>query len=299
MEATRLRTSYENLSVNEVKDLFARDQWVKLDLSQRLNLLQEYSNIRSEKLGMDTYPKVFLDDLKKGLGGYYADNEIHLNINEIESDFRTKISSDGQVENTEILHSNLEAFETICHEHQHAYQDYVVRNKIEKDMQFLKDMKLNDGISMAKDYPYQITSLYIPASLSPLVYRLQPCENDAFLKSELETDRLIEDFNDRIDMQSPENIESIKSYQKVRAITGQEAITRMASLIYGIDNPCQEIRNSLESIKKGNINKLPNNPLEKEVLEASLRTMDLINKNENRLAENLSINANNKLGVNL
>lgn len=299
MELRRPGTIYQGWGIDRIRGLFARDKWLDLNIDQRRDLLQEYANIRTEKLGMDFYPSIHLDDMAEGLGGYYLDGKIHLNINEIENDFASKININGQMENIEIKHSNYEAFETLCHEHQHAYQDFVIRNKIDTDGQFLKEMSLNDGIAMAKDFPYRISSLYISAEANPLVYRLQPCENDAFVKSEMETDRLIENLKDRIDLQSPVNMESIESYQKIRSINGQEVIRNRASLIYGVENPSQEIKESLESIRAGNINKIPCSPLEKDVLDSSLRTLEISNRNENKVGEALGVNKNIKWGLSL
>ena len=299
MELRRPRTIYQGWDLDRIRGLFARDKWLDLNIDQRRDLLQEYANIRTEKMGMDFYPRVHLDDMAEGLGGYYLDGKIHLNINEIENDFASKININGQMENIEIKHSNLEAFETLCHEHQHAYQDFVIRNKIDTDGQFLKEMSLNDGIAMAKDFPYRISSLYISAEANPLVYRLQPCENDAFVKSEMETDRLIENLKDRIDLQSPVNMESIESYQKIRSINGQEVIRNRASLIYGVENPSQEIKESLEAIRAGNVNKIPGSSLEKDVLDSSLRTLEISNRNENKVEEALGVNKNIKWGLSL
>ena len=248
---------------------------------------------------MDFYPSLHLDEMDEGVGGSYLNGEIHMNIEEVANDFRSTLTITGQMENTEIKYSNFEAFETVCHEHQHAYQDFVMRNKIDTDNEFLEDMSVNDGIAMAKNYPYRISSLYISAEANPLVYRLQPCENDAFVKSEMETDRLIEDLKDRIDLQSPANMESIESYQKMRSINGQEVIRNRASLIYGVENPSQVIKESLESIRAGNVNKIPSSPLERDVLDSSLRTVELSNRNENKLEENIKVNKDIKWGLSL
>ena len=299
MELTRPKTIYQGWDIDRLKGLFARENWIGLNLDERRDLLQEYANIRTEKMGMDFYPSLHLDKLDEGVGGYYLDGEIHMNIKEVENDFASKLTITGQMENTEIKHSNFEAFETVCHEHQHAYQDFVMRNKIDTDNEFLEDMSVNDGIAMAKNYPYRISSLYISAEANPLVYRLQPCENDAFVKSEMETDRLIEDLKDRIDLQSPANMESIESYQKMRSINGQEVIRNRASLIYGVENPSQVIKESLESIRDGNVNKIPSSPLERDVLDSSLRTVELSNRNENKLEENIKVNKDIKWGLSL
>lgn len=299
MNLNRPKTIYQGWDIDRLKGIFARDKWIGLNFDQRKDLLQEYANIRTEKMGMDFYPRLHLDKLDEGVGGYYLDGEIHMNIKEVENDFASKLTITGQMENTEIKHSNFEAFETVCHEHQHAYQDFVMRNKIDTDNEFLEDMSVNDGIAMAKNYPYRISSLYISAEANPLVYRLQPCENDAFVKSEMETDRLIEDLKDRIDLQSPANIESIESYQKMRSINGQEVIRNRASLIYGVENPSQVIKESLESIRAGNVNKIPSSPLERDVLDSSLRTVELSNRNENKLEENIKVNKDIKWGLSL
>ena len=299
MNLNRPKTIYQGWDIDRLKGIFARDKWIGLNFDQRKDLLQEYANIRTEKMGMDFYPRLHLDKLDEGVGGYYLDGEIHMNIKEVENDFASKLTITGQMENTEIKHSNFEAFETVCHEHQHAYQDFVMRNKIDTDNEFLEDMSVNDGIAMAKNYPYRISSLYISAEANPLVYRLQPCENDAFVKSEMETDRLIEDLKDRIDLQSPANIESIESYQKMRSINGQEVIRNRASLIYGVENPSQVIKESLESIRAGNVNKIPSSPLERDVLDSSLRTVELSNRNENKLEEKIKVNKDIKWGLSL
>ncbi len=299
MNLNRPKTIYQGWDIDRLKGLFARENWTGLNLDERKDLLQEYANLRTEKMGMDFYPSLHLDEMAKGVGGYYLDGEIHMNIKEVENDFASKLTITGQMENTEIKHSNFESFETVCHEHQHAYQDFVMRNKIDTDNEFLEDMSVNDGIAMAKDYPYRISSLYISAEANPLVYRLQPCENDAFVKSEMETDRLIEDLKDRIDLQSPANIESIEYYQKMRSINGQEVIRNRASLIYGVENPSQVIKEILESIRAGNVNKIPSSPLERDVLDSSLRTVELSNRNENKLEENIKVNKDIKWGLSL
>lgn len=299
MNLNRPKTIYQGWDIDRLKGLFARENWIGLNLDERRDLLQEYANIRTEKMGMDFYPRLHLDKLDEGVGGYYLDGEIHMNIKEVENDFASKLTITGQMENTEIKHSNFEAFETVCHEHQHAYQDFIMRNKIDTDNEFLEDMSVNDGIAMAKDYPYRISSLYISAEANPLVYRLQPCENDAFVKSEMETDSLIEDLKDRIDLQSPANMESIESYQKIRSINGQEVIRNRASFIYGVENPNQVIKESLESIRAGNVNKIPSSPLERDVLDSSLRTVELSNRNENKLEENIKVNKDIKWGLSL
>lgn len=299
MNLNRPKTIYQGWDIDRLKGLFARENWTGLNLDERKDLLQEYANLRTEKMGMDFYPSLHLDEMAKGVGGYYLDGEIHMNIKEVENDFASKLTITGQMENTEIKHSNFEAFETVCHEHQHAYQDFVMRNKIDTDNEFLEDMSVNDGIAMAKDYPYRISSLYISYEANPLVYRLQPCENDAFVKSEMETDSLIEDLKDRIDLQSPANMESIESYQKMRSINGQEVIRNRASLIYGVENPSQVIKESLESIRAGNVNKIPSSPLERDVLDSSLRTVELSNRNENKLEENIKVNKDIKWGLSL
>lgn len=174
-----------------------------------------------------------------------------------------------------------------------------MRNKIDTDNEFLEDMSVNDGIAMAKDYTYRISSLYILAEANPLVYRLQPCENDTFVKSEMETGRLIDEFEDRIDLQSPANRESIESYKKIRSINGQEVIRNRASLIYGVENPSQVIKESLESIRAGNINKVASSPLERDVLDSSLRTLELSNRNENKLEDKIEVNKDIKWGLSL
>lgn len=299
MNLNRPQTIYQGWDIDRLKGLFARENWIGLNLDQRKDLLQEYANIRTEKMGMDFYPSLHLDEMAKGVGGYYLDGEIHMNIKEVENDFKSTLTITGQMENTEIKHSNFEAFETVCHEHQHAYQDFVMKNKIDTDNDFLDDMSVNDGIAMSKDYPYRISSLYISAEANPLVYRLQPCENDAFVKSEMETDRLIEELEDRIDLQSPVNIESIESYQKIRSINGQEAIRNRASLIYGVENPSKVIKESLASIRAGNLNKIPSSPLEKDVLDSSLRTMEISNRQENKLEDKIEINKDIKWGLSL
>lgn len=299
MNLNRPKTIYQGWDIDRLKGLFARENWIGLNLDQRKDLLQEYANIRTEKMGMDFYPSLHLDKMDEGVGGSYLNGKIHMNIEEVANDFRSTLTITGQMENTEIKHSNFEAFETICHEHQHAYQDFVMRNKIDTDGQFLEDMSVNDGIAMAKDYPYRISSLYILAEANPLVYRLQPCENDAYVKSEMETYRLIEELEDRIDLQSPANRESIESYQKMRSINGQEVIRNRASLIYGVENPSQVIKESLESIRAGNINKVPSSPLESDVLDSSLRTLELSNRNENKLEKNIEVNKDIKWGLSL
>lgn len=299
MNLNRPKTIYQGWDIDRLKGLFARENWIGLSLDERKDLLQEYANLRTEKMGMDFYPSLHLDKLAEGVGGYYLDGEIHMNIKEVENDFASKLTITGQMENTEIKHSNFEAFETLCHEHQHAYQDFVMKNKIDTDNEFLEDISVNDGIAMAKDYPYRISSLYISAEANLLVYRLQPCENDAFVKSEMETDRLIEEFEDMIDLQSPANRESIESYQKIRSINGQEIIRNRASLIYGVENPSQVIKESLESVRAGNVNKIPSSPLERDVLDSSLRTLELSNRNENKLEENMEVNKDIKWGLSL
>ena len=66
-----------------------------------------------------------------------------------------------------------------------------------------------------------------------------------------------------------------------------------------MENPSQVIKESLESIRAGNINKVASSPLERDVLDSSLRTLELSNRNENKLEDKIEVNKDIKWGISL
>lgn len=106
MNLNRPKTIYQGWDIDRLKELFARENWIGLNLDQRKDLLQEYANLRTEKMCMDFYPILNLDEMDEVVGGSYLNGEIHMNIEEVANDFRSTLTITGQMENTEIKYSN-------------------------------------------------------------------------------------------------------------------------------------------------------------------------------------------------
>jgi hypothetical protein len=266
-------TLFRDFSDKRLKNLFSKDAWNMLDKYQRLDLLQEVSNRRAEKLKMSYYPRVSFEKMAPATSGQYFDGRIFLNEEKYALD---KVTLEGGKE-IELKDANLDAYETLVHEHQHAFQEECLEGKVEVDPSYLEKLDANRGFLSREENH----SLYIDPKSNYQVYRLQISERDAFRVSENETDSLIESLKEEGKLSLVENQESLKAYQKMRAINGQEALEKETSLIYGQKNPELVVDKSLLDLKNGRLDLGKMTKLERETLEATKNSYKLC------LSENL------------
>lgn len=134
------------------------EKWNKLNLQERLDVLQTVANYEGYKLGICNELNVGATNMIKEKHGYYSDrlHQININVDVI------------------LYNSSWNVLSTLCHEAYHSYQYNMVRalEQVDENNRNLKFLR--DAAAYEKEF-----NEYMPGSVDFEAYYFQQCEVDA------------------------------------------------------------------------------------------------------------------------
>lgn len=164
------RTRYANLTDQELNMVFSTGYWERPDMGfeERLEACQELEMRLADRDG--TIPRTVIgEDMPNRAYGYQQGGIIALNAHVLrDGTFRPSYDEQrmAQADPIPVLAPNWMIYDTVCHEHQHCVQH-------------------DEGRSQG--------SAYIEPSSEYSLYRIQPCEREAFEAGERGTSRALAD----------------------------------------------------------------------------------------------------------
>jgi len=189
----RYITQYDDLTYDEVQELYRQDVWQNLSAEQRYDALQELENRAAEENGISPC-LVRPENMNGAVYGGYCNGEIIINSNLVErGEFvHTYVNEDGVVDTDtyQIEGANAELMDTMYHENFHSYQDNVLSGRVEhhdaEEVQRWRDNSYQEGI-------------YIDNRCGTYddLYRIQDYEKSAFARGEEKTKEAFESMEDK------------------------------------------------------------------------------------------------------
>lgn len=172
----------------EIYSKFRNENWEKMDLSKRLEALQELENL-SASLNHSAPRNVTAKELEGASYGYYDGNGIVVNKHILEKGImvaNVKDENTGKIEQMThpVPDANIQMMDTIFHEDYHSFQEQAVNGEI--PMETLKAM----GITEKTLHNWQSNNSvlnYVDPEVDGVLYRIQGLEQSAFASGEKHT----------------------------------------------------------------------------------------------------------------
>ena len=193
-----IHTQYEQLSDEQLADLFHSSNWNQMNGSQRLAACQEVANRDALAHGMEPR-EVVADDLRGLDFGAYdpADGKIHLNSHVLEHG--TVMDEKGN--ETLYAGSNAETLDTVFHENRHAYDAQLAQAVEDKQQGLTYNQAIIDDAQargLDIDSIRAGDSVYVTPGANHDVYRVQSSERAAYEAGENGTRGFFESSQGRL-----------------------------------------------------------------------------------------------------
>ena len=185
---------------NKTADIYSRfrhENWEKMDMSQRLNALQELENISAAQ-NHSTPQKITAKELEGANYGYFDGKEIVVNKHILENSMMVKNVVNEETGETEqmcrmVADANIQMMDTIFHEDYHSFQEQAVSGAIPAET--LKSM----GITEQTLHNWQSNNSvlnYVDPEVDGCLYRIQGLEQSAFAAGESRTQEAFRYLNE-------------------------------------------------------------------------------------------------------
>ncbi len=183
---------YSEYSDSDLYMCFCRNNWLKMQESDRRNLLNEVVSRENVKYGCNYNVDIYFEDMKSHTAGYQTGNRIFLNRDMFVNDRLTEVYCDKTIE-ISLKDSNWQALETVLHENRHVFQDKVVDGTIRYD-EATRNTFASNGFTVS-DVDGKRASQYMIGENSYALYYLNPTEIDAYKTSQERTQQIISELS--------------------------------------------------------------------------------------------------------
>ncbi|MDR0918188.1 MAG: hypothetical protein LBM93_02910 [Oscillospiraceae bacterium] len=259
-------TRYNELSNQEVNELYRSETWSELSRNERLDALQELENRSSEELGIEPC-EVRLEHMEGATYGGYNDGVIYLNENLVENGEFSVTFEDGTTQSFKQEDVNAQLMDTIHHENYHSYQDNAIHGMIEHD----------NTAEVEQWRANWAQENYIDGNDPEHCYRLQSLEKTAFEHGEANTTQAFDEIQTKYgeDAGYQSYLENINEYsyenelEQAKSITGDENIEQtvnqrimdnyQANQATDFSDNTLESTHSVQNADEGNVNDAVNN----------------------------------------
>ncbi len=179
---------YSELSDSDLYLCFCRNNWVALNESDRLLLLNAVLNKENMKYGGNYAVHITFENMKSNIAGYQNGDRIFLNREMFVNDRLIEVYGDKSIE-FKLSDSNWQALETALHENRHVFQDKVVEGVV-KYNEYNENIFASNGFTVSI-VDGQRASQYMLGETSYALYYLNPTEMDAYKTSQERTQQII------------------------------------------------------------------------------------------------------------
>lgn len=215
-------TRYGNLSNGQLYSMFRQSTYSKLDVNEKLDLLQETVNRDALEKGEIGAPEVKFADLPANVSGNAANGVININREMAVKGVQT-FEYKGQTFQHPVIDYNIQSLNTVLHENTHCFQDQIIDGTITiNDALKTAEYQANSFTAspVLQDGKYQMGSQYMTGETANgyYCYYFQSTERDAFRNAEEKTAAILSSLAEKYGSEP-----SFEAYAKSIAATGYQA----------------------------------------------------------------------------
>lgn len=270
---------YSELSDLDLYSCFCRHNWVELNESNRLLLLNEAVNRENIKYGGNYSVNIAFEDMKSNIAGYQKGDNIFLNRDMFVNDRLKEVYGDKRIE-FKLSDSNWQALETALHENRHVFQDKVVEGVVDCD-EFSRNTFVSNCFTVS-NVDGKRASQYMLGETNYALYYLNPTELDAYETSQERTQQIISTLSE----QGMKDVSADK-YLSALQTTGYKARLEEFKKEFNNDNVEKEVSQVLKNTYYNMhipIDKIINSAVKQEMIKSQEVIDNLNGLKENYMA---------------